>query len=87
MVGAQWMSDALPDNCRYEATRVPAHCRGATSKSGFPTIQDSSCTQHPSNVLKFPGTTVCFYHLTMWYKFIMDDAFPIKKHNQHHLDL
>jgi len=27
------------------------------------------------------------YHLTTWYKFMMDDAFPIKKHNQKHLDL
>ena len=36
-----------------------AHCRGATSQSGFPTIQASSCTQHPSNALKLPGTAVC----------------------------
>ena len=36
-----------------------AHCRSVTSKSGFPTIQDSSCAQHPSNALKLPGTTVC----------------------------
>ena len=27
--------------------------------SGFPTIQASSCAQHPSNVLKLPGTSVC----------------------------
>jgi len=32
-----------------------------------------------------PGTTV--YHLTSWYKFMINNAFPIKKHNQHHLDL
>ena len=25
----------------------------------FPTIQASSCAQHPSNTLKLPGTTVC----------------------------
>ena len=34
------------------------HCHGA-SKSAFPTIQASSCTQHPSNALKLPGRTVC----------------------------
>ena len=70
----------------WGATREPAHCRGATSKSGFPTIQASSCTQHPSNVLKFPGTTgVC--HLTTWHKFTMDYVFPIIKHNQQHFNL
>ena len=52
--------------------------------SGFPTIQAAFCAQHPSNTLKRPGTTV--YHLTTWYKFMMDNAFLIKKHNQH-LDL
>jgi len=66
-----------------------SRCHGATSKSGFPTIQASSCAQHPSPALKLPGTTV--YHLTTWYKFIMDNAFPIKKNNnnnsQQHLDL
>jgi hypothetical protein len=25
----------------------------------FPTIQASSCAQHPPNALKHPGTTVC----------------------------
>ena len=39
--------------------RELAHCHGATSMSGFPTIQASSCAQHPLNALKFPGTTVC----------------------------
>ena len=53
------MSDVLPDNCGRGATREPAYCRGATSKSGFPKIQASSCAQHSSNVLKLPGTTVC----------------------------
>jgi len=57
--GAQRMSDVLPDNCGKGATREPAHCRGATSKSGFPTIHASSCAQHPSNALKLHGTTVC----------------------------
>ena len=46
------MSDVLPDNCGWGATREPMHCRGAISKSGFPTIQASSCAQHPSNALK-----------------------------------
>jgi len=47
-------------NTAEEERRVgPAHCRGATSKSGFPTIQASSCTQHSSKALQFPGTTVC----------------------------
>jgi len=27
------------------------------------------------------------YRLTTWYKFVMDSAFPITKHNQRHLDL
>jgi isopentenyldiphosphate isomerase len=53
------MSDVSPDNCEPGATREPAHRRGAKSKSGFPTIQTSSCAQHPSNALKLPGTTVC----------------------------
>jgi len=57
--GAQRISDVLPDNCGGGATREPAHDRRATSKSGFPTIQASSCTQHPSKMLKIPGTTVC----------------------------
>jgi len=52
------MSDVFPGNCGW-ATREPAHCRGVTAKSGFTTIQASSCAQHPSNALKFPGTTVC----------------------------
>ena len=52
------MSDVLPDNCGLGATREPAHCHGATSKFGFPTIQASSCAQHPSNALKLPGTTL-----------------------------
>jgi len=55
---AQEMSDVLPDNCGRGGTREPAHSRSATSKSGFPTIQASSCAQHPSNVMKLPGTTV-----------------------------
>jgi hypothetical protein len=43
----------------FRATREPAHCRGATSKSGLPTIQVCACAQHSSNALKLPGTTVC----------------------------
>jgi hypothetical protein len=39
--------------------REVAHCRGATSKYGFPTIQASPCAQHPSNMLNLAGTTVC----------------------------
>ena len=56
MVGAQRMSVVLPDKCGG-ATREPAHCCGATSKSGFPTVQASSCAQHPLNALKLPGST------------------------------
>ena len=41
--GAQWMSDVLPDNSGWGATREQAHCRGKTSKSGFPTNQVSFC--------------------------------------------
>jgi hypothetical protein len=52
------MSDVLPDKCGG-VTREPVHCCGATSKPGFLTVQASSCTQHPSNALKLPGTTVC----------------------------
>jgi len=59
------MSDVLPDNCGRGAMREPAHCRGATSKSGFPTIQASSRTQLPSNALKLPGTIVCCQNLTL----------------------
>jgi len=57
--GAQRMSDVLPDNCGWGATLEPAHCCGATSKSGFTTIQASFCAQLPSNALKLPGKTVC----------------------------
>ena len=42
-----------------EEHREPAHCRGATSKSGFPTIRASSCEQHLSNALELPGRTIC----------------------------
>ena len=42
-----------------EEQRVVVHCCSATSKSGFPTIQASSCAQHPSNALKLFGATVC----------------------------
>ena len=52
MDGAQRMSDVLPDNCGRGATREPAHCRSATCKSDFPTIQACSCAQHPLNMLK-----------------------------------
>jgi len=58
VVGAQRMSDISPDNCGWGATRQPAHYRSATSKSGFPTIQGSSCAQHSSNALKLPRKTV-----------------------------
>jgi hypothetical protein len=71
--------------CQVTADEELVHCCGATSKSGFPMIQASSCTQHPSNTLQLPGKTV--YHLTTWYKFMMDNVFPIKRHNQHHLDI
>jgi hypothetical protein len=83
--GTQWISDVLPENCRCRTMCEPAHCCGATSKSGFLKVQASSCAQFPSNPLKLPGPTG--YHLTTWYKFMVDNAFPIKKHNQHHLDL
>jgi hypothetical protein len=52
------MSDVLSDNCGRGATRELAHRRGTTYKSGFPTIQASSCAHHPSDALKLPGTTV-----------------------------
>jgi len=58
-MGAQRMSDVLPDNCGRGATRERGHCRGATSKSDFPKNQASSFAQHPSNALKLPGSTVC----------------------------
>ena len=57
--GAQRMSDVLPDNCGWGATREPSHCRLATSKSGFPSVQSRSCAQPPSNALKLPATPVC----------------------------
>ena len=53
------MSDVLPENCGWGATREPARCRGAKSKSDFPTVQASFSAQHPSDTLKLPGTTVC----------------------------
>ena len=53
------MSDVFPDNCGWGATSEPAHCRGATFKSGFLKIQVSSCAKHPSDAVKLPGTTVC----------------------------
>jgi len=43
----------------------------------FPQFRPLPAHSIPQNVLKLPGTTV--YHLTMWYKFMMDNAFPIKK--------
>jgi hypothetical protein len=33
------MSDVLPDNCRWGVTHEPAHCRGATSKSGCTAVR------------------------------------------------
>jgi len=57
--GVQRMSDVLPDNCGWGATREPAHCRGGIPKSGFHTIPAYSCAQHPSNALKLSGTPVC----------------------------
>ena len=47
--------------------REPAHCRGATSKSGFPTIQASSWAQGPSNALKPPGTTTWSRDTNSWW--------------------
>ena len=41
--GAQRISDVLQDNCAWGAMREPVHCRRATYRSGFPTIQASSC--------------------------------------------
>jgi hypothetical protein len=78
MDGTQRMSGVLSDNCGSGATREPVHCRNATLKSGFSTIQASSCTQHPLNALKvLVQLFVC--HLTMWYKFMVDNAVPITK--------
>ena len=77
------MSNVLPDNSGWGATRELAHCRGATSKSGFPTIQASSCTQHPSNVLKLPGTTFV-YHLTTWYSTNSWWTMPFPSKNNKH---
>jgi len=67
VVGVQRMSDVFPDNYGRGATREPAHCRGATSTSGVPTIQTFSCTQHSSEALKVSGVTVS-YHPTTWCK-------------------
>ena len=81
------MSDVLPDKCGCRASRAPAHCRGATFKSGFP---------HNSSL--FPRTTSLKRAKTSWYnclftnwargkKFMIDNSFPFKKHKQQHLDL
>jgi len=59
--GAQRTYDVLPGNNGRGATRVPAHCRGAT------TIHVSSCAQHHPKAPNVFGTTA-FYHLTPWYK-------------------
>jgi len=69
-----------------EEQRMSWHIVMVQHKSGFPTVQVSSCAQHPSNMLNFLVQQFV-YHLTTWYKFMMDNAIPIKKHNQHHLDL
>jgi len=80
------MSDVLPDNCRWGVTHEPVHCCGAISKSGFPTIQASSCAQHPSDALKLPGTTICLPsdHLVQIHD---GQCLSNKKKNQQHLDL
>jgi len=79
------MSDVLPDNCVWGATRKPARCRSATSKSGFPIMQVSSCAQHPSNALKLPVTTVCLPsdHVVQ----IQDGQCLSNKRTHHHLGL
>lgn len=57
-------------------------------KYEFLTIHASSCVQHPSNRMKIPGILL-IYHLTIWYKFIVNNAFTQKNptHNQQNLDL
>ena len=54
--------NGCPMFCQITVDGEPTHCRGATSKSGFPTIQASSCAQHPSNTLKLPSKTVCLLY-------------------------
>ena len=58
------MSDVLPDNCGWGATREPVHCRGATSKSSFPTIQASSFLRTAS--LKHAKTSWNNCLFTIW---------------------
>jgi len=59
------MADIYLENSGRKATPEPANCRGSTSNFGFPTIQASSCKQHPSKAPKCNGTTVCVpsYHV------------------------
>jgi len=75
----------MPDNCGWGATREPAHCRGAISKSAFPTVQASSCAQHPSNALQISSTTVCSPsdHVVQIHDGTM---LSNQKHSQQHLD-
>lgn len=52
------VDDVLSDNYRWGVMHELEQCYGTTSKSGVPTIQASSCSAYPSNVLKLRGTTL-----------------------------
>jgi hypothetical protein len=85
--GVQRMSDVCQITADGGPTRETAHCRAATHKPGFPTVQASSSAQHPSNALKPIGTTVCLPsdHLEQIYD--RQCLSNLKKPNQHYLDI
>jgi hypothetical protein len=62
------------------------HGLGATSKSGFSTVQASSYAQDLSNVLKLPDTAVCLLsdHMVQIHD---GHCFSDHKTKPHHLDL
>jgi hypothetical protein len=65
--------------------REPVHFRGAILNSGFPTIQATSVDSIPQMRQNF--LVQLFTIQITWNKFMLDNAFPIKKDNQLQLEI
>jgi len=84
--GAQRMSDVLQitaDEERHVSRRIVVVQHRCSVLPQFRTLPAHSIPQTRYNFL----VQLFVYHLTTWYKFVKDNAFPVKNHNKNHLEL
>jgi hypothetical protein len=85
VVGAQRVSDVLPDNWMISDV-IAGALSWCSVKVWFSHISGLSLRTASLKHYNFL-IQLFMYHLTRWYKFMMDSAFLIKKYNKHHLDV